>query len=260
MRTGLFLLSMVCWLSCAKEYSYEGSGNTAIPINPLNNSGRAVFSFPGAPNTCTTATVNGSYVQNKQLSIAETVDLLVDVTAIGQYTISTDTLNGISFTGSGFFTATGKQVVSLLGSGVPERADNILYTPAATGINGCTFQVSFINAEPIATYVLESGSGTPSPCIATVMGNYYEGGLLTTTNHVIISVYVALVGNYTIATDIVNGMRFYSTGTFTKTGVQQVILAGKGTPRYAGSFTLIPSIVGPHPLGGQSCGFYIPVF
>ena len=42
-------------------------------------------------------------------------------------------------------------------------------------------------------------------------------------------------------------------------GDQYVTLTGTGTPVNKGAFTFIPNIVGPHPLGGEACGFVINV-
>jgi hypothetical protein len=54
---------------------------------------------------------------------------------------------------------------------------------------------------------------------------------------------------------------FSSTGSFSDTGVQTVILTatGYGTPVHVGSFTMTPEIVGPAPLGGSSCDFLLAV-
>jgi hypothetical protein len=73
------------------------------------------------------------------------------------------------------------------------------------------------------------------------------------------SVYVQQTGNFTIQTSKVNGMVFSASGNFSSTGSQYITLTGSGTPVTAGSFTLIPQIVGPHPLGGESCAISVTV-
>ncbi|WP_121967371.1 hypothetical protein [Myroides sp. N17-2] len=53
------------------------------------------------------------------------IKVLVDVTTVGFWRIqSTETLNGISFSGSGEFTQTGQSEVYLYAQGVPERIEN----------------------------------------------------------------------------------------------------------------------------------------
>jgi hypothetical protein len=116
--------------------------------------------------------------------------------------------------------------------------------------------VTVQNREPLATYVLESGAGS---CSFAVAGNYTANTALTPSNTVSIRVFVTVLGNYTIATQAVNGMRFYHSGMFTTMGSQLVTLNGSGTPIAAGNFPFVPMIVGPHPLGGESCGFFITV-
>jgi hypothetical protein len=219
---------------------------------------QAGFILSGTPNACTTATVKGNYFPGVDLTASNTVTIDVNVSAVGAYTIKTDTIDGISFSASGTFTSTGAQTVILTGSGTPNTARNLTFTPRS-GSSGCTFPIEVIPSGVLATYVLESGFGSPSPCIATFSGSYTAGSVLDNSNNVTIRVFVTVLGNFAIATDIVNGMIFTYSGTFTTTGLQFVTLQGSGTASAAGSFTFVPQIVGPHPLGGQSCGFSITV-
>ncbi|MEO7049847.1 MAG: hypothetical protein ABI091_31375, partial [Ferruginibacter sp.] len=89
---------------------------------------------------------------------------------------------------------------------------------------------------------------------------YSTGISLNSVNVVTMRVYVTIVGNFTIATNSINGMQFSYSGTFTTTGSQDVVLKGEGNPDRKGSFTFSPNIVGPHPLGGQACSFVVQVF
>jgi hypothetical protein len=218
----------------------------------------AAYTLVGAPNTCQAFTTKGVYIAGTILNVANTVDVSVNVSSKGVYTLSTDTIDGISFSSTGTFTNTGIQTVTLSGNGTPVVPRNLTFTPQ-TGTSSCTFPLTVSNPEPLATYVLESGFGTPNPCTFTVQGSYTNNTALSSSNVVIIKTYVTVPGNFTIASDVVNGMMFSYTGTFSVTGPQFVSLQGTGTPLAAGVFTFIPAIVGPHPLGGQSCGFTITV-
>ncbi len=83
------------------------------------------------------------------------------------------------------------------------------------------------NSTPLATYTL----GTGGSCAATtVSGRYVADTVLDASNTVMITVEVSVAGPYWITTNTVNGMLFSSTGTFTSTGTQTVILNGSGTP------------------------------
>jgi hypothetical protein len=218
----------------------------------------AAYTLAGAPGDCTKPVLNGYYISGKDLAATNTVDLTVNVTSVGAYTLKTDTLDGISFSASGIFTTTGIQTVSLAGTGTPLAARYLVFTPQLAG-SACTFPLTVANPEPVATYVLESGFGNPNPCTYTVSGNYVANSQLTTANYVSVRVYVTVVGNYTIATNTVNGMMFSHSGIFTATGNKDVILEGSGKPAAAGTYLFTPEIIGPHPLGGETCAFNVTV-
>lgn len=216
------------------------------------------FTLAGAPADCLNAVVNGSYIEGTALSNINTVTISVHVNSIGTYTLKTDTLNGISFSKSGVFTSTGDQQVTLQGSGTP-GTPHMLNFRLKGGLSSCGIPVAVYPPAPNATYVLESGFGSPSPCIYTISGNYVAGTTLNASNTVTIRVYVSMTGNFCIDTGIINGMEFYYNGQFSNTGVQYVVLQGSGTPAVTGFSSFIPQIIGPHPLGGQSCGFTVNV-
>ena len=252
-----FLLGfcLVFFITCKKEYSYEGSGSPPLVPTPVGN---ASFTLNGTPNNCQDPNVNGTYVSRVPLHSLNTVEIKVNVTVIGNYSLTTDTINGIWFSKTGTFTSTGNQIITLNANGTPEFAKNIIFT-LLTRSSSCTFKLTIANPEPLAVYVLESGTGNPNPCIATISGTYTTGIPLNNSNTVSVRVHVVTHGNFTIATNTVNGMTFSYTGNFTSIGSQDVILEGSGTPVARGKYTLIPEIVGPHPIGGESCAFFITV-
>lgn len=219
----------------------------------------AKFTLASAPGGgCETVSVHGVYEAGVQLNSSNVVVVFVNVNVVGDYTLSTDTLNGIYFYAEGKFTTLGKRSIIMNGYGVPTVPANLTFTPKAGG-SGCTFQVPVLNQNPVATYVLESGGGALHPCIYTLAGSYTTHTPLSATNTVTVRVYVTIIGNFTIATSPVNGIMFYYTGTFTKVGPQDVILKGTGTPLVSDTTILTPMIVGPAPLGGESCGIKVPV-
>ncbi|WP_294217151.1 hypothetical protein [uncultured Chryseobacterium sp.] len=69
--------------------------------------------------SCSTATVNGIYKVGTSLTASNTITLPVTVTTLGSYSITTNTVDGISFSGSGTFTVTGTQNITLSGTGAP---------------------------------------------------------------------------------------------------------------------------------------------
>lgn len=216
------------------------------------------FNLSGDPGNCSNLKIVGYYISGMALQASNTVIATVDVGSVGAYSLSTDTLDGISFSASGIFTKTGVQSVTLEGAGTPVFARNLTFAIVG-GSSKCSFSLAVIDPYPLATYVLESGFGSASPCIYTVNGLYKSNGLLTSVNSVTMNVYVTVPGNFTIVTDTINGLIFSFSGTFINKGSQKVTLAGAGIPVSSGVYTFTPQIVGPHPLGGESCAFTIDV-
>ena len=186
----------------------------------------AAYTFPGAPGACTVATPNGTYGVGIALNSSNTLTVQVNVTSTGVYTISTNTVNGISFSGIGAFSSTGVQNVTLAGSGTPTTAGANNLT---VGTAGCTFTVTVLGP---AAYTF---AGAPGACtVATVNGTYSLSTPLSSANTVDVQVNVTTPGTYTITTSA-GGMTFSKSGTFAAAGLQTVSLAGSGTPTTAGA-------------------------
>ncbi len=192
---------------------------------------------------CPSITVGGSYVQGVALNASNTLTLTVNVTAAGNYMISTNTVNGYSFSGSGNFTTLGNQTVVLQGSGTPAApgANTVTLTGSATTAGSCTVNITV--AVPPVSYTINCGG-------ITVSGSYMTGTAMTAANKMTVPVTVASVGSYTISTDVVNGISFSGSGTFSTVGTQVVTLMATGVPVAAGSFLFTVSGVGN---SGASC-------
>ena len=231
----LFLASTFFFYSCEKEYSVE---NGDIPAGET-----AVYSFGGGTGNCAGATVSGTVTAGTALTSANTVELQVTVDSIGTYSVSTASVNGISFSGSGTFTSTGVQTIQLTGSGTPTTAGVFNYT---AGSAGCTFSViaedSGGSSGGTAVYAFDGGTGD---CTGAVVDGVYVAGVpLTSANTVTLGVNVTTVGTYNISTASGNGISFSGSGTFASTGVQTIILSGSGTPSAAGVVSLKPGSTG----------------
>lgn len=100
------------------------------------------------------------------------------------------------------------------------------------------FTASFFSCSK--EYSVESGAFTTAKgslhdnsgnCFtSTVFGNYYTGVNLTDSNYVQVQVNVIKAGNYTIASDVVNGFSFKDAGIFSSIGVQTIKLKATGRP------------------------------
>lgn len=106
----------------------------------------AVFTLSGAPNACTNAVLAGSFVKGVLLDTASKISVSVNVGTAGKYNVSTNTVNGYSFSGSGTFTTTGAQTLALVASGTPQLAGTDVFTIA--GSSSCGFSVPVLT--PIA--------------------------------------------------------------------------------------------------------------
>ena len=229
----------------------NGTSSCTFSITVLPaGTGTAIYSLNGSPATCSGAVINGIYTVGTALTIANTVVLQVTVLTAGTYTISTNTVNGISFSATGTFIAAGPQPVILTGAGTPAVAGNFNFT-ATAGVSTCTFTVTCVTGGGGATYTL---NGAPGACSgAVVNGMYITGVAVTAANTVSLGVNVTGLGTYTISTNTNNGLTFSKSGSFIALGPQTVILDAAGTPPGTGSFNYTAT-------GGTStCTFTVTV-
>ncbi|MBM3431963.1 MAG: hypothetical protein FJX92_03025 [Bacteroidetes bacterium] len=242
----LALSSLILFLSCQKETSYEGD-NT-----PAEGSLRSDVN-----GDCTPKTVNGTYTAGTALvSSVNTITCEVNVTKKGPYLIVTDTINGYYFSGTGTFTSIGSNTVTLRGNGTPFSAgvNNFIVSFDSTF---CDIQVTVQGSGGgggggNAAFTLVAG-GTPSNCASAVVnGTYTQNAALTAGNTVNVTVNVTTIGAYTL-TASGGGMTFTRTGTFTTTGNQTVVLTGSGTPSTSGANTI--TFTAPN----ASCSFTVTV-
>jgi hypothetical protein len=235
LQISLFLI-VIFLISCKKDPGVNANGG-----------GTAFFTFAGAPSSCATPVIAGTYSAGTPMTFANTLTFTVNVSVKGTYNIRTTSVNGVWFSGSGTFPVTGDQTIVLTGNGTPARAGNFTYVPAMN--NTCNFNVSFSAGGPSAvfTYI-----GAPGNCTAPVINGVYSSGIaLGSGNYVDLAVNVTTAGAYTVSTNSANGISFSGSGTFTAVGAQVIRLIGNGTPTAQGVFTYIP--------GGNGCSFSITV-
>lgn len=244
-RISSLLLSIlflgILFTSCSKEYSLEGGGGSGSGTGGGTQTGTAEFTLSGAPGACSTPAISGTYQVGTALNASNIVVLVVDVTTVGTYTITTGTANGISFSGSGTFTVAGSQVLVLTGSGTPAAAGTHNFSP---GTHGCTFQITTtLVTVPVAVGTLDCATATPA-------GVYTQSIALTSGNTVTIPVNVTTAGTYSINTTSTNGVTFSGSGNLAS-GAQTIVLTGTGTPVNAGAISI------PVSLGTSNCSFPI---
>jgi len=181
--------------------------------------GKSVFTID-----CSNSKAMGTYIQGKELTASNYLSISVNVTKIGNYTITGTTTNGYNFYGTGVFLNTGIQTVQVPGQG----------TPAAVQVNTVGLSANGVDVTctpPVTVNVLSSAGTYSISCrSATVNGVYTKGTALTASNTITLPVVVSALGSYSITTNTVDGISFSGSGTFTATGNQNVTLSGTGTP------------------------------
>lgn len=144
-----FMFLGLIFSGCERETSLENVGdNQQNAPAQGTTSGTALFVVAGTPGPCTTPDINGTYRAGTALDGTNTVVVQVNVTAVGTYSITTAITNGIYFAGSGDFTATGLQSVTLQGQGIPISTGTFNYM---AGANSCSFPVTVQSAGSITT-------------------------------------------------------------------------------------------------------------
>lgn len=224
----------------------------SVQVNDSIAVSSAVFTLNGDPNTCSGVTINPTalFMQGQALSSTNSISLSVNVTTVGTYMIHTDTLNGVSFSGSGTLNALGANTITLTGTGIPSQSGNF-YFPVSAGTSQCGLSIVF--EKPHLPAVLSYD------CVQSVVvsGSYDAGVPTSTSNYVTVYVNVTDTGTYNIVTDTVNGIYFSAAGIFTSIGNQSVRLFANGTPTYGSH-----APVNFHPminLSPAACGFSVTV-
>ena len=121
----------------------NGTSTCTFSITVLpSSSGAAVYTLNNTAGACSGATYAGTYDAGAPLTSSNIVLVNVTVLTPGTYTITTNTVNGISFSGTGTFTAAGApQPVALTGTGTPV-ASGIFNFTATAGLSTCTFSIT----------------------------------------------------------------------------------------------------------------------
>jgi hypothetical protein len=165
----LSVLSLLV-IGCSKDKSFE-SPDSMIGVGAGSTS---LFTLVPVGTDCSDADVTGTFEVDKAVAVTDMVLVTVDVSKVGTWSYNTGTQEGLSFTGSGTFTATGSQEIVLQAVGKPTKAGTYTF-PLIVGTVTCSFTVT----------VNTAGGNNPAPgdpyYKATIAGvNYMES--VTATN------------------------------------------------------------------------------
>lgn len=123
-------------------FTFTGvSGTTTCSLNITTQFPTAgSFTFQGAGDTCRNYFSIGSYTAGQPVNVQNYVGLSVNVLAVGNYTITTNSVNGMTFSRTGTFTTTGIQLVTLFAGGTPLQSGNFTFNFTGNPA-GCSFIV-----------------------------------------------------------------------------------------------------------------------
>lgn len=146
---------------------------------------------------CNSIAVNGYYLVGQPLIATNTITIDVLVNVMDSYTISTNTVNGYSFSASGVFTSIGINTITLVGMGTPiaAQSDNFTINFVGTGftcnktivVNGLTRNcLDYKNAgyNTDGLYIIDPdgvGGNAPFNCYCDMTHN--GGGWTLVFNH-----------------------------------------------------------------------------
>lgn len=185
---------------------------------------------------CSTINVLGDYYVGKELTADNTMTLEVNVSATGYWNISTNTVNGYSFSGSGTFTTPGVQVIELVGTGKPNASGTNLFNLSSNSDTQTNCSAITVIVQPIRFAV---------DCNAiTVNGTYNQDEPMTALHTVTLKVNVEATGDTSIQTNTIGGVYFTSGPlSFDELGPRDVVLSAVGTPTMPGTntYTLNPA-------------------
>lgn len=199
--------------------------------------------FQSSTLNCT-GTLNGNYNATLAMNDENYKNVSVTTTAAGDYTASTNEVNGIKFSAEGTIQSVGAgTIIKLLATGTPIDAGTFTYTVTLSG-QTCSFNVTYGN--PPAQLVgdaVDCVTGTPAS------GTYTTGVAMTSSNTKQVQVTPQSIGFCNLETNTQNGVKFSLSTTFNSGQVnvlQTLNLVASGTPTEAGTFT--------YTLGGTDVG------
>ena len=147
--SGIFLSAGVQTVSIYPTGTPENAGtdvftvmadSTGCSLEIKVNSDQAIFTLQGAPGKCMDDTVTGTYVKGIFLDTFSKVNINVNVTLPGKYAVTTNTVNGYSFTATGIFLAAGLQTITMYAKGTPINTGTDIFNITA-GTSVCSFEV-----------------------------------------------------------------------------------------------------------------------
>lgn len=219
--TTLILTAFI--FSCQKELHFE-----EVPSSEgtLKEDSAGLYCLPSA--------VYGVYKQDSLLGNSNYVEVDVNVTRVGDYSISSIPNDGMSFSAVGNFTSIGINRVKLFGAGIP-RASGPHQIQVVYNNTSCIIDLDVQPSNPViyAVFTLGGASGNCSGFVLS--GNYNSGIAMDNSNSAYVNITTTVAGIYSVTTDTLNGVYFNASGSLSTTS-NNIVLAANGTPVNTGTY------------------------
>ncbi|WP_160710933.1 hypothetical protein [Chitinophaga solisilvae] len=138
----IFLMAL---FGCSKEYSREnGQADGGQRV-----AGTALYSFVTGSGVCSDAAATGIFKTGVNVTGTAFLRVTVNVSQPGTWTMTTGTVNGITFSGTGVFTSPGRQTIVLPATGTPRR-DGVHVFPLRSPQMECNVMVVVSPAAAVA--------------------------------------------------------------------------------------------------------------
>ena len=194
----------------ARTIIHRSTNGTAVvsSYTPISSSGTL---FAGVPVSAVTQTITA------------------DVTSIGTYAITLNTVNGVTFAASGTFTNTGSRNITLTAIGTPITTGTFTFTSNTTP--SIAFTRKIISTSTNGTAVISRLNRYD-----IYGGLFFEVPIAEGSVFQRITVNTSVAGDYNIATQSINGVTFSGSGNLTAGDNQIIDLYASGTPTNAGTY------------------------
>lgn len=212
------------------------------------------------PLNCATAgvVINDTLRVSEAAKASNTISVPISPTSTGPYNISTNTVNGIQYAGTGVITTTGNQTITLSASGTAVAAGTFTYTLTSNGVTPAVTLCSNLGI-PVKAY---NAQYTASCGSIGVFGTYTEGTAAASANNkVLFPVSITKAGNFSWTVQEVSGssgLTFAAaspTGVYASTGSQTIVFMAGGTITAYGTKTFAITDI----YGVQVCTFSVVI-
>ncbi|WKL49440.1 hypothetical protein Q1W71_06530 [Flavobacterium pectinovorum] len=179
--------------------------------------------------------VKGNYSIGKETTSLNYIELTLNVTKPGPYSIETETKNGMSFRVAGNFAASGLQTIQIPASGTPDVVGNVVFNQFKELTSGLALCPSVtVNVQAVIGCFASTASASGNQ-----VGTWTANVPLTGAQYSI-TLPASSVGPYTLQAEG-SGMTLTASGSISAPGTQDIMVTfnATGTPEKSGTIPLV---------------------